>query len=278
MRKIPSTSGYLVQWLPSMSRSYHTVILVAAALLTLSSLALAQSNKKLPDSDAPLAVDAGIVGKGGPKHPPTDDRSKAVAVQTRQDKAALKNFPEANHLIQNVSPVIKQAARNHIENSFKVAAQGKPYKIKSEDRAPGDPLYSVAHSRGAVDVGRPMANMRDAAPIVNKALGNDKYPSHYPEVPYPYTTIYEHPMVPNTNQGLQTIYHNGSLLGNTSTLDHVATGDHIHVQPNFNSRMYNAAQTPGITYSGSSVYHQAPVTTYRPSPPPRVEHAGQIAK
>src|SRR4029077_18980012 len=156
----------------------------------------------------------------------------AGSTQADRDRAALRQFPEVNRAVKNVSPVIDRAARNHAAQSVQKAT-GNGAVVTSRDRPPTSRIASPAHDRGAVDVVTP--NMKQSAPQISRQVGPG------------YTTIHEQPKKTATGASYDrhTVYQNGAQVSSKDKPAR-ATGEHIHVQPDFNSRLHQAAssQTP----------------------------------
>ena len=164
------------------------------------------------------------------------------AAQAHRDNAALRTFPEVHRAARDVSPIIDRAARNHAESSAQ-RATGNSASVTSRDRPADSPRASRAHDRGAIDVVTP--NMRrDVGPISREAGRG-------------YTTIHETPVTPRPNSGTRPhdrheIYQNGTRV-NTTTNPRRATGEHIHVQPEFNKRLHDAVSPPSTRRTEGTV-------------------------
>jgi hypothetical protein len=170
-----------------------------------------------------LAALFSLLGLGG--------AAAAQNARAEQDRAALKQFPEVNRAVKDVSPIIDKAARNHAESSASKATGGSAV-VTSRDRS--GPLASPAHNRGAIDVVTPN-NRADAAKI-SKEAGSQ------------YTTIHEKPVRPAPGSAqkphdVHTVYSGGKQVS-VSNRPPRATGEHVHVQPEFNKRLHEAANTP----------------------------------
>ncbi len=153
--------------------------------------------------------------------------------QGSQDKAALRQFPEVNRAVKDVAPVVKQTNRDHIEKSAQKAANNKA-KSTSADRSSTSPIASPAHDRGAKDF--TTKNMKKDASKVSREAG--------PGI----TTIHEKPVRPTAGSkekphDVQTIYRGGKEVKTVKTAPR-ATGEHIHVQPDDNKRLHEAADLP----------------------------------
>jgi hypothetical protein len=160
--------------------------------------------------------------------------------QADRDRSALRSFPEVNRAVKGVSPIIDRAARNHAEASARKAT-GNSATVTSRDRPATSPIASPAHNRGAVDVVTP--NMKRDASRISKQAGPG------------YTTIHEQPVRPKAGTGAvdrHTVYQGGNKVNSTQKPPR-ATGEHIHVQPEFNKRLHEAAASP----KRSSSYSQA---------------------
>lgn len=152
------------------------------------------------------------------------------ASQADRDRAALRQFPEIARAVKGVSPVIDRAARNHAEASMS-AATGNKATITSRDRPANSPIASRAHDRGAIDAVTP--NMRKDAAGISRRVGPG------------YTTIHEQPVRPAqqsraSSRDIHTVYRGGKAGTPTSNPPR-ATREHIHVQPEFNKRLHEAA-------------------------------------
>ena len=148
--------------------------------------------------------------------------------QAEQDRAALRQFPEAQRAVRDVSPIIDRAARNEAERASQDATRNRAV-VTSRDRPADSRLASPAHNRGAVDVVTP--NMRSDARNISREAGSG------------YTVIHEQPNRPANTRGTDThTSYRGGNQGNTSVNPPRATGEHIHVQPEFNKRLHEAAR------------------------------------
>jgi hypothetical protein len=143
-----------------------------------------------------------------------------------KDQRTLRAFPEIKAAVASVSPIIDKAARNHAERQITGSNNFKGVKITSRDRSSNSKLRSIAHDRGAIDV--VTRNMSVDSPRISKAVGSG------------YLTIHEVPKTPSPRQDLHVLYQNGHLVGKSNMLPR-ATGEHIHVQPDFNKRLHAAA-------------------------------------
>jgi hypothetical protein len=167
--------------------------------------------------------------------------------QGNQDRAAMRQFPEVERSVRDVSPIIDRAARQEAERATGRATNGQ-HTVTSRDRPSTGRLASEAHNRGAIDV--TTSNMpRDAARISREAGSG-------------HVAIHERPARPAAGaQGpsadIHTTYRDGRQVNRTVQPPR-ATGEHIHVQPNYNSRLHEAARTPtprtegGVSSSRSS--------------------------
>jgi hypothetical protein len=150
--------------------------------------------------------------------------------QAQRDRAALSQFPEVNRAAKDVAPIIDRAARNHAESSVQRSA-GTSGTITSRDRPRDSPISSRAHDRGAIDVVTP--NMgRDAARISKEAGPG-------------YTAIHEKPVRTQGGKSYDSheLYQGGTQVG-ASKAPPRATGEHIHLQPEFNKRLHEATSPP----------------------------------
>lgn len=145
--------------------------------------------------------------------------------QAERDRAALRQFPEVNKTVKDVAPIIDKAARNHAETSVNKAT-GNSATVTSRDRPASSPIASPAHDRGAIDV--TSKNMSGNAAKISKEAGKG------------YTTIHEQP---HRGGDTHTVYSEGTKV-KTFEKPARATGEHIHVQPDFNKRLHDAATEP----------------------------------
>ncbi len=152
-------------------------------------------------------------------------QSAVAETQAEKDRAALRQFPEVKRTVKDVAPIIDRAARNHAEASASKATGGSA-KVTSRDRPASSPIASPAHDRGAVDV--TTKNMPKDAKAISKQVGSG------------YTTIHEKP---HGKTDTHTVYSGGRNV-KTSEKPARATGEHIHVQPDFNKRLHEAASEP----------------------------------
>ncbi len=168
--------------------------------------------------------------------------------------SAVASDDPTKQLGQALDPVIKQAARDHEISSVQKAATGA--RVTSTDRTGA--LHSAAHDRGAIDTVTDHTS-RDAATI-SRQTGEG------------FTTIHE---VPGPKRDTNEIYRNGQLIS-TKAVPHRATGEHIHVQPDFNSELHrfaiapSTAPNPGVT--ANIVKRERPVHA-----PPRPHQCGRPA-
>ncbi len=145
--------------------------------------------------------------------------------QADKDRAALRQFPEVNKTVKDVAPIIDKAARNHAETSA-AKATGNTANVTSRDRPANSPIASPAHDRGAIDVNT--KNMSNDAGKISKEVGKG------------YTTIHE---TPHKGGDTHSVYSEGKNV-KTSEKPSRATGEHIHVQPDFNKRLHEAGSEP----------------------------------
>ncbi|MDK9704784.1 MAG: hypothetical protein OEL20_16780 [Sulfuritalea sp.] len=145
--------------------------------------------------------------------------------QAERDRAALRQFPEVKKLVKDVAPVVDRVARNHAESSASKATENRS-TVTSRDRPASSPIASPAHDRGAIDV--TTRNMSKDAAKVSKEVGPG------------YTTIHEKPQGKHDSH---VVYSEGNKV-KESTKTARATGEHIHVQPEFNKRLHEAASEP----------------------------------
>lgn len=145
--------------------------------------------------------------------------------QAERDRAALRQFPEVQKTVKDVAPVVDKAARNHAESSAAKATENRGI-VTSRDRSANSPIASPAHDRGAIDV--TTRNMSQDAARISRQTGSG------------YTTIHEKPQGKGDTH---VVYSNGNRVKET-TRPARATGEHIHVQPEFNKKLHEAASEP----------------------------------
>lgn len=167
-------------------------------------------------------------------------RSTNSAQQAERDRAALRPFPEVGRAARDVAPIINRAARDHAESSVRQAT-GNHATVVSRDRPPNSPISSRAHDRGAIDVVTPK-NMPNAAANISRQTGPG------------YTVIHEQPNRPASGPGTDThTYYSGGNRVGSSPQPPRATGEHIHVQPEFNRRLHDATSpTPPTSKTSTS--------------------------
>lgn len=158
--------------------------------------------------------------------------------QAAQDRATLRQFPEVGRAARDVSPIIDRAARQEAERASRAATSNRS-TVTSRDRPANHRLSSPAHDRGAIDVTTP--NMQRDAGRISREAGRN------------YTVIHEQP---GRTRDTHTIYQNGNRVNQTSQ-PRRATGEHIHVQPEFNRRLHNATRTPTPRTEGGVGPHRS---------------------
>ena len=155
-------------------------------------------------------------------------RDRALREQAARDRATLRANPPIGRLARDVSPIIDRTARQHATEV--VGRSSGSSRITSTDRSSTGPLASRAHERGAIDA--TTRNMRSDAPRISSAAGPG------------YTTIHEQPhrATVGPSADTHTIYRNGAQV-NSKVVSPRATGEHIHVQPDYNSRLHEAVRS-----------------------------------
>jgi hypothetical protein len=139
----------------------------------------------------------------------------------------LQQLSAIGKLAQDLAPIIKEVARDHAIRSAQ-AATGNRAQVKSTDRSKKHKLHSPAHDRGAIDVVTP-ANSVDDALAISKQVG-----PHY-------TVTHERPIRNGVEADIHTTYQAG-VRGRRKIQPDRATAEHIHIQPNFNTRLNQAAE------------------------------------
>jgi hypothetical protein len=196
-------------------------------------------------------------------------RTDRVATQGQRDRAALQQFPEVGRTVRGVSPIIDRAARQHAERSAQNTTGNKAI-VTSRDRPASARLHSEAHDRGAVDVVTP--KMSTTAKPLSRNVGAG------------YTVIHERPArpapgAPGPSADIHTSYQNGRAVRSSAQAPR-ATGEHIHVQPDFNSRLHQAAKpqqglpTSAVTQSRTAPARSSPTT----APAPRASTPAPISQ
>jgi hypothetical protein len=140
--------------------------------------------------------------------------------------------------VNDVAQTVKSYGRQQVDDAAS-ARLGTGYVPTSRDRF-DSPLASTAHNvNGAVDYAPPGSapltpdQMKDDAEAVSGDLGPN------------YRAIVEQKIwVPDQNgtlvrRDLHSTYQNG-VAGNVRTMPDRATGDHIHIQPNYGIRPITA--------------------------------------
>ncbi len=174
-----------------------------------------------------------------------------VPTQAERDRDALRQFPEVDRAVKSVAPIIDRSARDHAERSASIAT-GNKATVSSRDRPASSPIASPAHNRGAIDVVSP--NMGKDAARISKQVGPG------------YTTIHEQPKRVPPAQGksydTHTVY-----SGGTSNKPPRATAEHVHIQPEFNKRLHEAANPPPAkSQAGKPSSSPRPATSSQKSP------------
>ncbi|MBN9086262.1 MAG: hypothetical protein J0J01_05100 [Reyranella sp.] len=185
---------------------------------------------------APSTTASTARSTSSPSRPTTTPQSPSPKQQRAQeqaarDRATLDKFPEIKQTAKGVSPIVDRVARDHAIDSAKRGTNGNA-TVTSQDRGPKHPLHSPAHDRGAVDVTTPKDMPGNAAKI-SKETGRG------------YLTIHEQPKAGPKGQDVQTYYKDGKQVGQANVPPR-ATKEHIHVQPDFNSRLHNATAPPPV--------------------------------
>jgi hypothetical protein len=163
--------------------------------------------------------------------------SPAPAARASADRASLRAYPEVRQSAQGASAVVDHVARQSAIDAARSATNGHA-QITSRDRPSSSPISSAAHDRGAVDA--KTRNMNTDGLAISKAAGKG------------YTVIHEVPRGAHSAQGgtasaaedLHTVYRNGKQVGQPSAKPARATGEHIHIQPDFNKGLHAAAAPP----------------------------------
>lgn len=132
-------------------------------------------------------------------------------------------------LADQMREITRLGARSAIEHSVDRTTNGE-YRVTSRDRT-GGPLASRAHDRGAVDVVTSRtggAGRMEDARRLSAGLG----PSYSVVVEQPYRVA---PGSYGPSADRHTTFVNGAQ-GNTRMTAPRATGEHFHIQPNFEVR------------------------------------------
>lgn len=141
-------------------------------------------------------------------------------------------------LNRQMREIVRLSARSSIEQAVNESTQGN-YRVTSRDRVGAGSLHSPAHDRGAIDYTTPFtgtAQEHEQAREVSRRIGTG------------YTAVVERPLYGVSSMRIthpadhHTAYSNG-MQGTERLAPGRATGNHTHVQPNFEVRMRDGGRT-----------------------------------